>query len=149
VKWQDVDSRFPDQGWSSGLDRIRVAATHLARAALGLPTAIPRELVLAAINEHTHWHSARVLGDEDAWRGLMALMAAQLGDWDQVAAVTGGAMLGTRVVMKKTFGADTRAFARHLATAVRAKLPAQQVLAAMVEQRTRFADEPHPTRAWS
>jgi hypothetical protein len=136
VKWQDVEAAFPD-GKGIGLDET---LTHLVRVALGLPTrALAPEDMLAGVrtlagDRYIAWH----LGREEIWRGAGALIGTWFGDWDLVARVTGGAMLGTRVVVKKTFEDDTRAFARHLATAVRAKLPADQVLVAMAEQRTRL-----------
>jgi hypothetical protein len=157
MKWQDIDTRFPDQVWPTGDDdRVQAAATHLARAALGLPTrSIDREAIVAAVRQADRWAAYIIAGgrggrfpnkvDENPVRGLLGLIAAQLGAWDEVALVTGDSALGTRLSAKKTFGADTRAFARQLATAVRSKLPPQGVITAMTEQRERFiADEADP-----
>ena len=136
VKWQDLDAQFP----ASFVGDIDGAASHVARLALGLPVrGVTRDGVLHTVRQADNW-SLKLNYDEDAWRGMLALIAGYYGDWDLVGQVTGGDALGTRVLPKKTFGTNTRAFARHLATACARKLPAEQLAVAMAEQHQRFVD---------
>jgi hypothetical protein len=147
MRWQDLDTAFPEVGWEpgGGWTQIRaqlpIAATHLARAALGLATQpVPAGAIVETIASAVVYRRMFTAeGTDDAWRGMMALMAALEGNWDLVASCTGGAMLGARVVKRKTFGDDCKGLARHLATAARARLPARDVVAAMTEVHARFA----------
>jgi hypothetical protein len=136
VKWQDLDAQFP----ASFVGDIEGAASHVARLAIALPVrGVTREGVLYTVRKANNW-ALKLNYDEDAWRGMLALIAGYYGDWDLVSQVTGGDALGTRVLPKKTFGANTKAFARHLATACARKLPADQLAVAMAEQHQRFID---------
>ncbi len=149
MRWTELETRFPDLAWAPGQGAIVVrahipaVATHVARVALGLETRpIPREAIIETLADAVMFRRMFTAErQDDVWRGLMALIAALEADWDLVAACTGGAMLGSRVVAKKTFGDDNKGFARHLATAARARLPATSVLAAMTEIRERFAGD--------
>lgn len=136
MKWQDLDAQFP----ASFVGDIEGAASHVARSALGLPVrGVTREGVLYTVRKADNW-ALKLNYDEDAWRGMLALIAGYYADWDLVGQVTGGDALGTRVLPKKTFGTNTKAFARHLATACARKLPADQLAVAMAEQHLRFID---------
>ncbi|MFT3693162.1 MAG: hypothetical protein QM831_08475 [Kofleriaceae bacterium] len=133
MSWEALDAKFP----MGHVGDIEAAATHVMRLALGLPVReTSRDGVLFVIRKADNWTLKRFY-DEDTWRGMMALVAAYYSDWDLVGEVTGGA-LGTRVILKKTFGAHTTAFARHVATACARKLPAEQLAVAMAEQHERY-----------
>ncbi|HEY0251742.1 MAG TPA: hypothetical protein VGC41_09455 [Kofleriaceae bacterium] len=136
ASWRDLEAQFP----STSVAEVPGVATHVMRLALGFSVdrTVTRDRMLEVVRNADNWHTPRRLGDENAWRGMMALIAGYLGDWDLVAQVTGGGALGTRVLQKKKLGSDTRAFARHLATACARKLPAEHVAVAMAEQRERF-----------
>jgi hypothetical protein len=143
VKTAELDALFPDRVWTyargehAASTLIPATVTHLARAALGLPTEdVPRDAMLAAISETLRTNRWGEFVSPN-WLGFMALCSAYLGDWDLVARCTGGKMLGT-TVKTKTFNLDARGLARHLAAAARSKLPAIKVAAAMNAMRDQF-----------
>ena len=141
MKVADFDAAFPDALWRDGggvviqQARVEAAATHVCRAALGLPTIPP---LLDSMRRALSGVISGYGSELQTGFGLIALTGLYYRDWDLVAAATGGAPLGTELRPGQSFGADARGLARYLATAVRARLPGH-VTAAMNEQRERFA----------
>jgi len=160
VNWDDIDRAFPERelppadahDWKATRERVEAIATHLARAVAGLPThPIDRDLVRTTVYDG-HRNAFMVFGfgaggtkeRAQAWKGVLGLIAAIHADWELAAKATGGKPIASRVVATRTFGDAPAKLARHLGAAVRGKLPAAEVEAAMTDLRTRFVDDTLP-----
>jgi hypothetical protein len=146
VHWAEFDARFPEpapvhqeppRAYGAYIrSHVDALVTRAARRAFGLPAKPIERAVLYAVIEGAV--GTQFVMRDPGTPGILALVAAIEKDWDGVAACTGRRVIGSRVVIAKTFGSDTTALARHLATAARSQLPARQVIAAMREVRERF-----------
>ena len=129
----EFDQAFPITP-QPNLDGI---ATHLARVALGLPTApVTREQMLVvigyAIDKHDHrW-------DFESVAALLGACAVGLAEWDLCMRALGRRKLGTAIKRREVYADDPAGLVHHVATAVRLRVPAPHVAPAMTAMRDRF-----------
>jgi hypothetical protein len=152
MKREDLDARFPDRPAPrvepTGTDRhfrVDLALSYLARRAVDLPAREPENVVRLAQdilqNPWAFWRPSGKLptsAEQQDGIGIAALFATRAEDWDLVVRCTGLRPLGSRVHAKRDYDGNLTALVRHLATAVRARLPATSVVVAMTRLRERF-----------